>query len=91
MQLPGWRVATERLNVAALREITDESGGRTEVVHSARDLDPATSSIADELTRQYYLGYPSAGQHDGRWHAIRVEARDPSLRVRARRGYLAPS
>jgi Ca-activated chloride channel family protein len=90
-QLPGWRVATERLNVAALREITDDSGGRTEVVHSARDLDPATSSIADELTRQYYLGYPSAGQHDGRWHAIRVEVRDPSLRVRARRGYLAPS
>ncbi len=90
-QLPRWGVADDRLNVAALREITDDSGGRTEIVRSARDLDPATASIADELSQQYYLGYPSAGHRDGRWHAIRVEVRDPSLRVRARRGYLATS
>jgi VWFA-related protein len=78
-----------RLNVAALREMTDSSGGRTEIVRSARDLDGATLSIADELGQQYYLGYASPGDRDGRWHTIRVEARDPSLRVRARRGYVA--
>ena len=49
----------DRVNVAALRDITDDSGGRTEIVRSARDLDPATASIADELSKQYYLGYPS--------------------------------
>ena len=79
----------ERVNVHALREITDDSGGRTEVVRSARDLDPATANIADELSRQYYLGYSSTTQKDGRWHTIRVETRDKSLRVRARRGYIA--
>jgi VWFA-related protein len=83
------RVANDRVNANALREITDDSGGRTEIVRSGRDLDPATASIADELSRQYYLGYASTGKKDGKWHAIRVELRDPSLRVRARRGYIA--
>lgn len=79
----------DRVNVLALREITDDSGGRTEVVRDARDLDPATLSIADELSKQYYIGYPSSGHRDGRWHSIRVEVRDHTLRVRARRGYVA--
>ena len=79
----------DRLNASALREITDSSGGRTEVVRTSRDLDPATTSIADELSQQYALSYTSPGTRDGRWHAIRVEVRDRSLRVRARRGYLA--
>ena len=81
--------ADDRVNVVALREITDDSGGRTELVRSAYDLDPATASIADELSKQYYLGYPSPGHRDGRWHNIRVELRDNSHRVRARRGYIA--
>ena len=81
--------AGDRLNVAALREMTDDSGGRTEIVRDTRDLDPAVASIADELSQQYYLGYPSPGLKDGRWHTIRVEVRDPALKVRARKGYVA--
>jgi len=81
--------ADDRLNVLALREMTDDSGGRTEIVRDPRDLDPAVASIADELSQQYYLGYPSPGLKDGRWHTIRVEVRDPSLKVRARKGYVA--
>jgi hypothetical protein len=77
------------VNAAALREITNDSGGRTELVRSSRDLEPATASIADELSKQYYLGYAAASEKDGRWHSIRVEVRDPTLRVRARRGYVA--
>jgi VWFA-related protein len=79
----------DRVNVVALREITDDSGGRTEIVRDPRDLDPATTGIADELSKQYYIGYPSPGHRDGRWHTIRVEVRDRSLKVRARRGYVA--
>jgi Ca-activated chloride channel homolog len=79
----------ERVNIAALREITDDSGGRTEIIRSARDLDPATAGIADELSRQYYLGYASTGVKDGRWHTIRVELRNPDYHVRARRGFVA--
>lgn len=79
----------DRVNVVALREITDDSGGRTEIVRDPRDLDPATAGIADELSKQYYIGYPSPGHRDGRWHNIRVDVRDRSLKVRARRGYVA--
>jgi Mg-chelatase subunit ChlD len=79
----------ERVNVAALRDITDDSGGRTEIVRTGRDLDPATANIADELSKQYYLGYPSTGKRDAQWHTIRVEVRDGRYLVRARRGYVA--
>ena len=85
-----WRSRSDdHVNAEALREITDDSGGRTEIVRDPRDLDPATASIADELSKQYYLGYASLGRKDGRWHAIRVEVRNRSYRVRARRGYIA--
>ena len=79
----------DRVNAAALRELTDDSGGRTEIVRTSRDLDPATASIADELSQQYFLSYPAAAKKDGRWHTIRVEVRDQRYRVRARKGYTA--
>jgi Ca-activated chloride channel family protein len=80
---------SDPVNVAALRDLTDDSGGRTEIIREARDLDPATAYIADELSKQYYLGYPSTGSKDGRWHVIRVEVRNHNYHVRARRGYVA--
>lgn len=79
----------DRVNVAALRDITDDSGGRTEIIRTARDLDPATAGIADELSKRSYLGYAATGVKDGRWHTIRVEVRNPEYRVRARRGFVA--
>jgi hypothetical protein len=79
----------DRVNVSALRDMTDDSGGRTEIIRGPGDLDPATASIADELSKQYYLGYQSPGKKDGRWHSIRVEVRKGGYRVRARRGYFA--
>jgi Ca-activated chloride channel family protein len=80
---------TERVNAVALRGITDDTGGRTEIVRDAGDLAGATGRIADELTKQYYLGYASSGEKDGRWHSIRVEVRHRNLTVRARKGYVA--
>ncbi|MGE0448923.1 MAG: VWA domain-containing protein [Vicinamibacterales bacterium] len=79
----------ERVNSVALRDMTDDNGGRTEIVRSARDLVPATTSIADELSKQYSLAYASTLPKDGRWHTIRVEVHEPAHRVRARRGYFA--
>jgi Ca-activated chloride channel family protein len=73
-----------------LERITDESGGRTELIGSARDLDPATAGIADELSRQYFLGYASSAPKDGQWHTIEVRlARPGSYTVRARRGFIS--
>jgi Ca-activated chloride channel family protein len=79
----------DRVNVDALREITDDSGGRTEVIYSHRDLDPTTAGIADELSKQYFLGYVSSLPKDGRWHTIEVQVRRGNYTVRARKGFVA--
>lgn len=79
----------DTLGTRALRLLTDDSGGRTELIVSHRDLDPATAGIADELSRQYFLGYVSSVPKDGRWHTIEVRLRNGSYHVRARKGYVA--
>jgi len=90
--VPGgtWNVGTrERVDADALHRMTDDTGGRTEIIRGFQDLDGATSRIAEELGSQYSLGYEKRGHRDGRWHEIRVEVSDPRLRVRARHGYIA--
>lgn len=79
----------DRVDADALRRITDDTGGRTEVVRGFGDLAGATARIADELSKQYFLGYASPAARDGRWHDIRVDVRGRGLSVRARRGYVA--
>ncbi len=81
--------SSDPANVAALRDMTDDSGGRTEVISDARGLEGTVAGIADELSRQYFLGYSSPGQKDGQWHSIRVEVEGGAYHVRARRGYIA--
>ncbi len=88
-----------RPNPQALREITDQSGGRTEVVGSTTELGGATARIAEELRHQYLLGYASPRAGDGRFHSIRVRVKagvgsgepgekPPEYKVRARNGYV---
>jgi Ca-activated chloride channel family protein len=79
----------ERVNADSLRQLTDDTGGRTEIVRGFNGLDRATARLASELSKQYYLGYSSTEPRDGRWHSIRVDVRDKKLNVRARRGYIA--
>lgn len=81
--------STDSVDEDALRSITDDSGGRTEIVRSAGDLDAATAGIADELSRQYFIGYSAIAPKDGRWHTIEVRLKRGSHHVRARRGYVA--
>jgi Ca-activated chloride channel family protein len=82
-------VASTRVNPDALREITGPSGGYTEVVDSADDLGPATERIANELNKQYTLGYVPTKVPDGGWREIRVRVRNREYFSRARRGYYA--
>jgi len=78
-----------RVNADALRDITNQSGGRTEVVHNAAELNDATARIADELNSQYLIGYTSTKAADGAYHSIRVKVAGTDYRVRARSGYVA--
>ena len=86
---PDSRAINTRVNPAALREVTDATGGHTEVVHSSGDLVVAIARIAEELNSQYLLGYTSPRGADGRYHSIRVRIRGGGHRVRARSGYVA--
>jgi VWFA-related protein len=86
---PDTRPINARVNPYTLRDFTDESGGRTEVVHDTADLGAATRRIAEDLNHQYVLGYATVRKPDGQYHSIRVKVRGEGLRVRARRGYVA--
>lgn len=83
---PERQAINTRVNVQALREMTAESGGHTEVVQSTADLAEATARIAEELNSQYVIGYSSSHAADGKFHSIRVKA--GANRVRARNGYV---
>jgi len=83
------RAINTRINAQALREITNETGGRTEIVHNSTDLYEASARIAEELNSQYILGYTSSKGADGKYHSIRVKVTGTDHRVRARNGYVA--
>ena len=86
---PERRPINDRVNARLLRDITDESGGYTEVITDSPELAPATERIAEELNHQYSLAYVPVVPPDGRYRRIRVRVRDGDYRVRARRGYVA--
>jgi VWFA-related protein len=86
---PEHRAINTRVNPQLLREITGESGGRTEVVERTADLDQATARIAEELNSQYLLGFSSPKGADGQYHSLRVRVTSSEYRVRARNGYVA--
>lgn len=71
-----------------LRELADETGGGYFALTGATDLGEAFARVADELHRQYLLGY-APPEADGRVHTIEVRAVDGGLRVRARHSYQA--
>ena len=84
------RPINDRVNARALRELTDESGGYTEVIRDSPDLVPATERIADELNHQYTIGYTPDHPPDRRYHRIRVRVTKQGVYdVRARPGYTA--
>jgi VWFA-related protein len=86
---PDAKTINGRVNPTTLREITDESGGRTEVVQTSADIIAASARIADELNHQYVIGYAPPHGADGQYHSIRVRSHGADYRVRARSGYVA--
>jgi Ca-activated chloride channel family protein len=83
------RSVPDSVDSGALRKLTDETGGRTEVVKGYQNLEKATTDLAAEFNQQYVLGYAASAKRDGRWHTIKVEVRKRGSKVRARAGYVA--
>jgi VWFA-related protein len=77
-----------RVNPEALRAFTDESGGYTAVIKDVEQLGVETARIAEELNRQYLIGYAAPRPPDGQYHSIRVRLKQDGYFVRSRRGYI---
>jgi len=71
-----------------LPKIAAETGGGYFELTRADDLKSTFARVADELHRQYLLGFTPATL-DGKVHTLEVRMRDPNLTVRARKTYTA--
>jgi Ca-activated chloride channel family protein len=71
-----------------LPRLARESGGGFFEIGPRDDLAAAFARVADELRRQYLLGF-NPPQLDGRLHEIDVRVKKPDMEPRARKQYLA--
>ena len=88
-RLPDRRAINSAVNPTTLSELTNESGGRTEIVQSTTQIADAAATIADELNHQYVMGFTPAHAPDGKFHTLRVRAKNAAFKVQSRRGYVA--
>ncbi|HYO91097.1 MAG TPA: hypothetical protein VEQ40_05650, partial [Pyrinomonadaceae bacterium] len=73
-----------------LRELALRTGTRVEMAGDGRNLSQAFSIIAEELRRQYSIGYyPNSQAQGGQRRSISVRVRRPNMAVRARSSYIA--
>lgn len=74
-----------------LRQLGQETGGRSFFPSRADDLKDVYGQIADELSSQYSVGYASKNiRKDGAWRRVVVQVARPNLTTRTKRGYYAP-
>jgi VWFA-related protein len=72
-----------------LRELSERTGARTYQADTTQNLALAFSNIAEELRRQYSLGYyPKTPAQAGERRQIRVRVNQPNLAVRTRDSYV---
>ena len=73
-----------------LRQLAQETGGRLFLPKRPMDLVDVYTQIANELTKQYVVGYLSGNARaDGAWRRIAVRIVRPNLHARTRAGYYA--
>ena len=71
-----------------LPTIAGETGGGYFELTRADDLSATFARVADELHRQYALGFEPT-KLDGKTHKVEVKVKKPGLKVRARKHYVA--
>jgi len=73
---------------AYMKDLAQKTGGRHYKIEQISDLETTFGLVADELRRQYSLGYyPKKRLEAGQQRQIKVKVRLPNLVVRARDSY----
>jgi Ca-activated chloride channel family protein len=79
-----------RLDVQALRDLTDPSGGSTQAIRSGAAIAGAAERIGAELRQQYVLGFTPDHPDDDKFHKVQVTVSGcAKCRVRTRSGFIA--
>jgi VWFA-related protein len=81
---------TDDLPLAEMKDLAKHSGGWFFELKPSDDLVARFQRVADELHRQYVLGF-TPRQIDGKVHKIDVRVRKSGMTVRARQTYVAES
>ena len=85
-QSKGFREATY-----ALRQLTNDTGGRAFFPSDVKSLAGIYGQIYDELSSQYTIGYTSKNpRRDGAWRRLVVRVNRPNVQARTKQGYFAP-
>jgi VWFA-related protein len=85
-------VAADGGDQSVSKRLTDETGGRTIIVRSEKNLQQAFDQISEELRNQYTIGYtPTNKAHDGSYRKVKVELKNRDYSALTRRGYYAPT
>lgn len=72
-----------------LRDIAERTGARTYQADSTQNLSSAFGNVAEELRRQYSLGYyPKTPAQAGQRRQVKVRVNQPNLAVRTRSTYV---
>jgi Ca-activated chloride channel family protein len=71
-----------------IMQMAEETGGGHYALPEGADLTATFARVAEELRRQYLIGF-SPAVLDGKLHRVEVRLGRPGMKVRARRNYLA--
>ena len=75
-----------------LRQLSQQTGGRSFFPNQLADLSAVYGQIAEELSSQYTVGYTSKNpKRDGAWRRVVVRANRAGSATRAKQGYFAPT
>ena len=75
-----------------MRQLAQETGGRSFFPNRIEDLNGVYGQIADELSSQYTIGYTSKNPlRNGAWRRLVVQVARPNVVPRTKKGYYAPS
>jgi len=77
-------------NTDVIRRFSEDTGGEMFIVRDPDELKEAAAEIEEELRYQYLIGYrPTRTLWDGSFRSVQLQASNPHLVLRTRKGYFA--